>query len=80
MAAQVGLEEYTAIKTGSIKKGSYLNIVIKALPSATYGNIVDVLDEMRICGIRYYLILDISPAELDFVRNPANGLRFMPEI
>ena len=50
--------------------------IAEALPAARYGNIVDVLDEMHICGIRYYIMLDVQPPEIAFVRNPANGLNF----
>ncbi len=56
--------------------GSYINVIIKATPEARYKNLVDALDEMAICKVRYYVILDISPLELTFIKNPAAGLKF----
>jgi hypothetical protein len=35
--------------------------------------VVDLLDEMKICGVSYYVLLDISKAEEAFMRNPAAG-------
>ncbi len=33
---------------------------IKAYKEATYGNFVDILDEMNICGIGRYMFVDIA--------------------
>ena len=46
------------------------------MPTARYKNLVDALDEMAICKVRYYVILDVSPLEEAFVKNPAAGLNF----
>ena len=35
-------------------------VLIKAYKKANYGNIVDILDEMNICGIAIYMIVDIT--------------------
>lgn len=38
-------------------------VLIKAAEKVKYGNIVDILDEMAICNIAHYAIVDISPDE-----------------
>lgn len=69
-----GQNEYIDSQNGQLKRASFAAIIIKPLPEATFGNIVDVLDEMNICHIRYYLLLDIQPAEIAFVKKPEQGL------
>jgi len=71
-----GLENYQDIKTKELKKGSQLNVLIKPTSDSRFQNLVDALDEMAICRVRYYMILDISRQENDFIKNPANGLSF----
>lgn len=61
--ASMGLEEFVEPHTGKVKKASKLEIVIKLTPDARYGNLVDVVDEMRICRVRHYNLLDISEME-----------------
>jgi biopolymer transport protein ExbD len=36
-------------------------IIIKATKGATYGNLVNILDEMQICNIGKYAVVDIDP-------------------
>lgn len=80
---QFGMEDYdfTNKETGNVekRKGSYLNVLIKPTKDARYKNLVDALDEMAITKVRYYVILDVSDAESEFVANPAKGLNFTPE-
>lgn len=73
-----GLETYPDVKTREPKKGSLLSVIIKPAHNARYGNLVDALDEMAICRVRYYTILDISSQEENFIKNPAQGLQFSP--
>src|SRR5215207_6295577 len=73
---QWGMEDYEDFKTKEPKKGSFLNILIKPTKDARYKNLVDALDEMAITKTRYYVILDISEAEENFIKNPAAGLKF----
>ena len=61
---------------GASKQVSRLTVLIKPTAAASYKNVVDALDEMRICGIARYVLLDVSAAELDFIRNPAAGLKY----
>jgi len=35
-------------------------VLIKAYKDATYGNFVDILDEMNICGVAHYMFVDIA--------------------
>jgi len=44
-------------------------VLIKADKSAKYRNIVDVIDEMAICNIARYAIVDITTIELEMIKN-----------
>lgn len=35
-------------------------VLIKAYKNSNYGNVVDILDEMNICGIAIYMLVDIT--------------------
>lgn len=43
------------------KKG--LIVIIKPSKKSTYRNMVDILDEMAICGVKTYAIVDLTPEE-----------------
>ncbi|MDX2136144.1 MAG: biopolymer transporter ExbD [Saprospiraceae bacterium] len=73
---QWGMEEYEDFKTKEKKEGSFLTVLIKPTKDAVYKNLVDVLDEMAITKVRYYVVLDASDAEMKFIENPAAGLKF----
>ncbi len=76
---QFGMEDYKKKNKEGVEedlKGSYVNVIIKPMKEARYKNLVDALDEMAICKVRYYVILDVSPLEETFVKNPAAGLKF----
>ena len=77
--AQWGLEDYEDVKTQEQKKGSFIIVIIKPTKEARYKNLVDALDEMKICNVRYYVILDMSTQEEAFIKNPAAGLKFSAE-
>lgn len=77
--AQWGLEDYEDFKTKETRKGSYAIVIIKPTKEARYKNLVDALDEMKICNVRYYVILDMSTQEEEFIKNPAGGLKFSAE-
>jgi len=74
-----GEEEFEDFKTKEPRKGSFLNVLIKPTKDAKYKNLVDVLDEMSITKVRYYVILDVSKTEEDFIKDPAKGMNFTPE-
>ena len=48
--------------TGDPKKG--LIVIIKPGKKSTYRNLVDILDEMAICKVPTYAIVDITPEEI----------------
>ncbi|MFN0034583.1 MAG: ExbD/TolR family protein [Saprospiraceae bacterium] len=56
--------------------GSFATVIIKPTADARYKNLVDALDEMAICKVRYYVILPVSELEKEFIKNPAAGLKF----
>ncbi len=61
-------------KIGGIKAfKDGLIVVIKADDKAKYKNLVDILDEMAICNIGRYAVVDITPIELELLTkaNPA---------
>lgn len=47
------------------KKG--LIVLIKAMEDASYENLVNVLDEMAVCHIGRYAIVDITPVEIEML-------------
>lgn len=55
-------KELSAIKGGTIngQKIQTMTIIIKALDTATYKNVVDALDEMQICSIGKYVLDKIN--------------------
>jgi biopolymer transport protein ExbD len=66
-------------KTGNTKNISQMNVIIKPTKDARYKNIVDAFDEMKICNVALYVLLDISKQEEEFIANPAAGLKFSVE-
>ena len=54
------LGEIKADKNGLI-------VLIKAMENASYENLVDVLDEMAVCHIGRYAIVDITPMEIEML-------------
>ncbi len=44
-------------------------VLIKADDKAKYKDIVNIIDEMAICNIASYAVVDLSPVELDMVKN-----------
>ncbi len=44
-------------------------VLIKATDDASYKNLVDVLDEMMICNIGKYAIVDINKDDLDWIKD-----------
>jgi biopolymer transport protein ExbD len=44
-------------------------VLIKADDKAKYKDIVNIIDEMAICNIASYAVVDISPIELDMLKN-----------
>lgn len=75
--AQWGEEEKDDLKNpGQKKMSSKLNVILKPTKESRYKNLVDAFDEMKICNVARYVMLDISKQEEDFIKNPAAGLKF----
>ncbi|MBP7272934.1 MAG: biopolymer transporter ExbD [Saprospiraceae bacterium] len=53
-------------------------ILIKPNENSRYKNTVDMMDEIDIVGGLRPVLLDISKAEQDFIKNPTAGLRYNP--
>ena len=47
-------------------------VLIKATDDSPYKNLVDVLDEMMICNIGKYAIVDITPKDLEWIKDLNN--------
>ena len=60
---QFGLENYRDSNSGETLKGSQVNIIVKPCKASRYKNLVDALDEMAICQVRYYCVMDPSKEE-----------------
>ena len=52
-----------------------LIVIIKADDNAKFSNIVDILDEMLICNIGRYAIVDISDPEIELIKSSAASLK-----
>jgi biopolymer transport protein ExbD len=59
------LSEYKSLKSAPI-------VVIKATDDSNYKNLVDILDEMQICNIARYAIVDITPYDLGLIDKKTN--------
>jgi biopolymer transport protein ExbD len=44
-------------------------VLIKPTNDAIYKNVVDILDEMNISNIKRYALVEITPEELDLIKN-----------
>lgn len=77
---QFGTETYKKKNKEGVEEertdGSFINVLIKPTKDSRYKNLVDALDEMAICKVRYYVILDVSELEEKFIKDPAGGLKF----
>ncbi len=52
----------------TIKKIWKLVVLIKPMDDANYRNMVDILDEMNICAVSRYAIVDVTPQEIDLIK------------
>ena len=65
-------EEYNK-KASEIKGNKNAPVVmIKSTDDATYKNMVDILDEMQICNIGRYALVDITDYDKQLVANLTN--------
>lgn len=66
--AQQWGNERRAGYSGQAKEVSRLTVLIKATSAARYKNVVDVLDEMKICEVARYVLADVSPREQEVLQ------------
>ena len=60
-------EEFEKQLTAIKKDKSAPIVLIKATDESVYRNLIDVLDEMAICSIDRYAIVDVTPFDLDLI-------------
>lgn len=58
-------QEITSVKSGKDTP----TVIIKATDKSTYKNLIDALDEMQICSIGKYVIVDITDGDLFLINN-----------
>jgi len=61
-----GIRKVLLEKNATIKD---MVVLIKPMNGAIYKNVVDILDEMNISNIKRYALVEITPEELDLVKN-----------
>ncbi len=49
-------------------------VLIKPGDESTYQDVINAIDEMAICEIQRYVLMELTQAEVDFIKNPADGL------
>jgi hypothetical protein len=64
---QFGVDEYTD-KNGKELTRTFTTILIKATLNVPYGRVVDVLDEMNICEIKFFNLVDIQPRDEEMMK------------
>jgi biopolymer transport protein ExbD len=66
---EVTLEEYKEQSIEVKKNKNSPVVLIKASDFSTYKNLIDALDEMQICSIGRYAIVDITPGDLRLLQD-----------
>jgi hypothetical protein len=61
------IKQHKAAVKAAEKKG--LIVLIKPDEKAKYKNLVDILDEMLVCSIGRYAIVDLSDSEKELIKN-----------
>ena len=62
-------EQYNTLAAEAKKEKSSPVVIIKATEYANYKNLIDVLDEMQICSISKYAIVDITDGDKGLILN-----------
>jgi biopolymer transport protein ExbD len=62
-------EEFDKRKNELISDKQAPIVIIKATDDASYKNLIDILDEMAICNIGRYAIVDINSYDLGLIKN-----------
>ncbi|MFM7216884.1 MAG: ExbD/TolR family protein [Bacteroidota bacterium] len=61
------IKQHKAWVKAAEKKG--LIVLIKPDDKSKYNNLVDILDEMLVCNVGRYAIVDLSPSETELIKN-----------
>ena len=65
---EISEEEYTQ-QLSEIKNGKILRLLSLKLLKSKYVNLIDALDEMQICSIGKYVIVDITSGDEFLLKN-----------
>jgi biopolymer transport protein ExbD len=68
-AKQMSQDEFDKKKNELMADKKAPIVIIKATNDASYKNLIDILDEMSICNIGRYAIVDITDYDLDLIKN-----------
>ncbi len=69
MAPEITDEQFTEESLKIKNDKSAPVVIIKATDKANYKNLIDALDEMQICNISKYAIVDITPEDVELVKS-----------
>jgi biopolymer transport protein ExbD len=72
-AKQITQEEFDKQKNEIVAAKTAPIVVIKATDVATYGNLVNILDEMAICNIERYTIDKIADFDMELIKKKPNS-------
>jgi len=67
-SGKINEEQYQGYVSGIKAYKDALIVVIKASDKSRYNNLVDILDEMLICNIGRYAVVDITQPEIDMLK------------
>jgi biopolymer transport protein ExbD len=73
VAKKISEENFEKQKNDLMADKSAPIIIIKATNNATYGDLINILDEMAICNIGRYAIVDIAPFDTDLLKKKTNS-------
>jgi biopolymer transport protein ExbD len=65
---KINKDQFKEASIKAKKNPQRLIVIISADDKAKYQNLVDILDEMQICSIGAYMIVDINPFEVDLLK------------
>ncbi|MFT3738595.1 MAG: biopolymer transporter ExbD [Breznakibacter sp.] len=65
---RISAEEFDKKKNEIISDKSAPIVLIKATDESSYRDLIDILDEMAICNIGRYAIVDITPYDLELIK------------
>jgi len=63
---------YKRLAVAEKGKKEALTVLIKADDKAVYKNIIDVIDELNVCNIGKYAVVDMMPKELELINAAVN--------